>query len=457
MSKSTILANPCVFFTSLLLALSVSAQSRHPYPNAITDRLVHQETPMPTPPKNVVFADPDFGSAMVRATDSATNFKLPGTYLRTEGSGESNEWNVDTSKFYVVGAGGQALAFGFDPKTMAISSLPSARAGQGLLLPMRAGATFSFVDSDLIYGTASSDTLTIKSYRFSTGVSAPVINTRTCGVEPPLGTGPTVVSDDDVRTSLDDSRFSISEGGKESGQHIYVVVYDKNLGCRWYNTQTGQIGGQWGMAGLASVTSPYLIRHAYLSRSGKYVVIYVNWFGWYLWNVSTLQVTACPVHDKFNECAGYKTVGYNSMVSGPEITGDMQIVKRPLRNIGNITQLVVPVPFNWEEEQQFTWNNVNVHDSTPACGSTHSYDGDPTISEPFASEIFCVETDGLASTVWRFAHNRANYIAPYFQTQPLGNISRDGHFFMFTSTWDGLLGTGNDGTPRSDVFILKLD
>jgi hypothetical protein len=234
------------------------------------------------------------------------------------------------------------------------------------------------------------------------------------------------------------------------------VVYDTNLGCRWYNTQTGQIGGAWGTNGTASVTSPYLIRHAYLSRNGKYVVILVDYGGWYVWDVSTLKVTACPIRSAGLECNGYRSVGYNTMVSGPGITGDMQTIKRSLSNIGTISQLVVPVDYNWEEVQQFTWNNVNVHDSTPVCGATHTYDGDPTITEPFAGEIFCIETDGLASIVWRFAHNRALYMKQYFQAQPMGNISRDGRFFLFTSTWDGLLGTQADGQPLSDVFIVKL-
>src|SRR4051812_48584449 len=94
-----------IVFTSILTFFTTgSAQSPQPYPNAVTDRLIHEETPMSPPARNVVFADPDFGSLMVRATDSTTNFKLPGTFLRTEGSGEANEWSIDTSKFYVVGA-----------------------------------------------------------------------------------------------------------------------------------------------------------------------------------------------------------------------------------------------------------------------------------------------------------------------------------------------------------------
>ncbi|MGA9392384.1 MAG: hypothetical protein WBV69_18300, partial [Candidatus Sulfotelmatobacter sp.] len=435
----------------LILVKTSSAQGRQPYPHAATDRLVHEETPMSPPPRNVVFTDPDFGSSMVRATDAATNFKLPGTFLRTEGSGQENEWSADTKKFYVIGKGGQNLAFAFDPANMTISSLPRASAGQGLLLPLRPGPSFSFVDPDLIYGTSDPDTLTITSYRFSTGATTPVIDTRTCGVQPPLGSGPSVVSDDDVSLSLDDNRVAISEGGSQFEEHMFVVVYDKHLGCRWYNTQTGQIGGHWGTTGVTTA-APYLVRHAYLSRSGNYVVITTNGPGLAVWDLATLEVSTCSLE----ECAGYEAVGYNSLVNGPTIDGDMQTAKRPLNNLSDISQLVVPALFVWGQAQHFTWSNVNAQDSTPVCGSTHSYDGDG-VEEPFDGEIFCVETDGRASTVWRFAHNRATYITPFFQTQPLGSVSRDGRFLLFTSDWDAQLGRGADGEPLSDVFILKLD
>jgi len=445
----------CILLTTFTLTLTVSAQTHDPYPHAVTDRLIHLETPMLPPPRNVVFTDPDFGSPMVRATDASTNFKLPGTFLRTEGGGEANEWSADTRKFYVIGKGGQNLVFAFDPATMTISSLPNAMPGQGLLLPLRAGASFSFKNPDLIYGTSSADTLTIRSYDFSTGTSTAIIDTTTCGLQPPLIFRPSVVSDDDVTPSLDDNRLSISEGGSQFGEHMFVVVYDKHLGCRWHNTQTGQVGGQWGATGVATATS-VLIRHAYLSRSGKYVLITTDGFGWHVWDLATLNVSTCPAGSRRDECQGYYAVGYNSLVNGPGITGDMQTAKRRLNDISQIGQLVWPVLFQWGQEQHFTWSNVDVHDRAPVCGSTYSYDGDTSIDQPFAGEIFCIETDGLASTIWRFAHNRATYIPPVFNTQPLGSISRDGHFFLFTSNWDAQLGTGVDGKPLSDVFIVKL-
>src|SRR5713226_1169463 len=185
-----------------LCATTMFAQGTDPYPNAITNKLIYQETPMVSPPVNMPFHDPDFGSPMVRATDETTNFVHPGTYLRTAASGEANEWSVDAKKFYVVGEGDVELAFGFNPSTMAISSLPGATPGRGLHLPLRAGSAFSFVDPDFIYGTTNLDPLTITGYRFSTATSAPVVDTTTCGAQPPLIPGKNVVSDDSAKPKI---------------------------------------------------------------------------------------------------------------------------------------------------------------------------------------------------------------------------------------------------------------
>jgi hypothetical protein len=445
-------------FLAICCPSILSAQGVAPYPNAITDRLIHEETPLPPPPRNVVFTDPDFASPMVRVTDPATNFKLPGTFLRTEASGEANEWSSDTGKFYVIGKGGQVLAFAFDPLAMTVSALPSAVAGEALLVPLQPGPSFSFVDPDLIYGTTSKDPLTISSYRFSTGLLTPVVDTRTCGLQPALGTGRSVISDYDVSITRDDSRVSISEGGPESGKHMFVVVYDKTLGCRWYNTQTGQIGGQWGENGNSTITTSYLIRHAYIARGGSYVHIQTNTGVWFMWDLLTLNVTSCA-HYSHNDCSGYGVTGYDAYVNGPAVLDDMQVVKRPLDNLTQITSLVYPLPAkgNWGQSTHFTWSNVDVNDSVPVCGSTYNYDGDSDIDQPFAGEIFCIETDGVASTVWRFAHNRATYVEPYFQTQPLGSVSMDGKFYIFTSDWDSQLGVDKNGIPLSDVFVVKLD
>jgi hypothetical protein len=442
---------------ALTLAAMGSAQTAQTYPHAVTDSLIHAKTPMPPPPANMPFTDPDFGALMVRATDETTNFKLPGTFLRTEASGQANMWSMDTGKFYVIGEGGRDFAFAFTPSTMAITSLPNAASGRGLLLPLRPEPTFSFVDPDLIYGTTNAAPLTISSYRFSTGALSTVIDTRTCQTHPPLVNSSTTLSDDDVSLSLDDSRVAISEGGPQSGKDIFVVVYDKSLGCRWYNTETGEIGGQWGPTGYAAA-SGYLIRHAYLSRNGGFVRILVDNFGFYVWDLTTLNVNACPIVSA-NDCAGYGVVGYDHYLNDAARIDHMQLVKRPLGNLNQITPLVwpLPPPHYWGQNVHFTWSNVDENDSIPACGSTYYYGDHGNITQPYEGEIFCFETDAIASIVWRFAHNRATNEDEYFNTQPLGSVSREGQFYLFTSDWDEQLGKENNGTPRSDVWIVKLD
>ena len=451
-----------IVLTILFSFCSALAESQgfHDYSNAITDRLVRFETPMPVPAANTRFNDPDFGSLMVRATDTTTNFKLPGTSLRTEASGAENAWSSDSNKFYVVGKGGQTLVLGFDPATMAIRSLPTAELGKPQLIPLRPGATFSFLDPDLIYGTTSQRSLVISSYRFSTGSLATIIDTTTCGLKPTpsLTPGSWSRSDDDLTISADDTRVAISELGPQFGQTTFVVVYDKVLGCRWFNTQTGEIGGRWGALGKAiGPASGFYVRHSYLSKSGRYVRINVSRFGFYVWDVATLNVRACTYGSSL-ECFGYSALGYNGLVNDSGYVDGMNIVKRPLGNLAQFKSLVSPLipPYHWGQAHHFTWSNVNANDSTPVCVSSYSYDGDP-IENAYDGEIFCVETDGVASTVWRFAHNRAIYISPYFNTQPLGNVSTDGRFFLFTSTWDGQLGLESNGTPRSDVWIVKLE
>jgi hypothetical protein len=187
-------------------------------------------------------------------------------------------------------------------------------------------------------------------------------------------------------------------------------------------------------------------------------VIYGSSFGFAVWGVSTLKVSLCAIGSG-RGCEGYRGIGYNAMVNGPATLDDMQTAKRPLANLAKIAQLYYPFPrpSNWDQEQHFTWSNVNTTDSTPVCGSTYNYEGDKEIKQPFAGEIFCIRTDGVASTVWRFAHNRATYIYSYFQTQPVGSVSRDGRFLIFTSNWHGQLGLASDGTPDSAAFIVKLN
>jgi hypothetical protein len=448
-----------LFFSAVILAMAVrlSGQGIQPYPNAVTNRQFYPKTPLTPPPVNTVFTDPDLGALLIRVTDQNTDPKGWNGFLYNPPQ-DKNEWSVDNSKFFVLsGYDDASLAFAFDPSTMAISSLPGSGPGGGLIIPLRSAPTFSFLDPDLMYGTELKKPLTISTYRFSTATTTELYNTTTCATDPPLVAGPNE-SSNDLTISDDDSRISISAGGNAVGNHPFVIVYDQTLGCRWYITQTGQIGGAWGPAGQASTTDRFLYDHSKISGNGQYMRIAVG-KGFYIWDTTSLNVVSCMNHEG-PLCAGYGAVGYDTYINEPGVLDELNTYRRPLGDLTDYTQLInpLPLPHYWGMEINFAWNDGRLNTNLPVCATAYNPNGGMKVVQPYDGEIFCIETDLLASTVWRFAHNRAVWNPIFPWTQPLGNLSLDGHFFAFTSSWDSQVGvTKEDGDPRTDVWIVKLD
>jgi hypothetical protein len=458
MTLST-LARPLSVLVFVLLVRPVLGQGVQPYPLAVTNRLFYPKTAITPPAANTPFTDPDLGGFMVRVTDANTNPNDVGSFFRNPAQ-NVNEWSMDDSKFFVVGDNGTNLAFAFDPASMTVSALPGAGSGGALVVPLREGPTFSYVNPDLMYGTLPDAPLTIASYQFSTATVQPVFDTTTCNTQPALVAGPKVSSTDN-NMSNDDSRILISAGGDAFGAHPFVIVYDQQLGCRWYNTQTGQIGGQWGTAGQVNIASRFLINHAEISGDGQYVKIGVvtsGATGFYIWDLATLDVQSCAIHGSTNlHCSTYGAIGLDTYVNATGSVDELNSLRRPLSNIADMTALVdpFPKPRYLGEIKSYAWNDGTLNSSVPVCGNTYDPSGSDDITEPFQNEVYCIETDGLGSTIWRFAHNRVMWQEEYFWTQPYGNLTLDGGFFAFSSDWDDALGT-YEGAPRSDVWIVKL-
>jgi hypothetical protein len=152
-------------------------------------------------------------------------------------------------------------------------------------------------------------------------------------------------------------------------------------------------------------------------------------------------------------------VGYDAYINAPGGVDELNTFRRPLGDITALTPLIdpLPLPHYFGMEKHFAWSNGRLNSNRPICGATYSPDGNVEIHQPYDGEIFCMETDGMASTVWRFAHNRAVWDSEYYWTEPLGNISLDGRFYLFTSGWDNQVGSTIHGDPRTDVWIVKLD
>jgi hypothetical protein len=250
-----------------------------------------------------------------------------------------------------------------------------------------------------------------------------------------------------------------------------VYVYDRSKGCRWYNTQTGEIGGQWGAKGNISVPDRYLVHDARMNKSGRFVEISrsgasvpgiappLNPAPSFVWNVNTMDVAPCGPKG----CKGHHALGYSHLLNPSEQEHPMDLWIRPLNQLNATVPLIKPLPAiqGWYD-LHLSWNNVNTDDSTPACLSTYRRDNPnatgaaPKVLGPWENEILCVETDGKDSKVWRFAHTYST-AQNGFWSSPRGNVSQDGRFYMFTSDWEDQLGQA-PGTSlyRTDVFIVEL-
>jgi hypothetical protein len=386
----------------------------------------------------------------VRVTDAGSDPKQPGRPLYTPSSAEQNSWNKDSTIFYVTTSGGSFLLYHFDPASM------TARPARIPPLPWGAEPQFSFEHANILYGM-SHPAPEFEQYDTATGKVAEINDPSKCVK---LGARD---SGHSITVSADDNRFMTTLGPLQDENYL-VYIYDRTQGCRWYNPQTGEIGGQWGPKGTVSVPDRFLVHNARMAKSGKFVYVTRGGGGsvghrWVVWEIDTMNVSVCS-----RGCSGHHVMGYSHIVGSSGMSHPMDTVSRPLNHLEDATPLIdnlEPVKGSWYDSH-FSWNNVDPSDSAPVCFSTYQATNPdtpgtaPLVTGPWENEIDCAETDGKASKVWRFAHTYSTARNNFWST-PRGNVSQDGRFFMFTSDWEDQLGKLPNGDKyRTDVFIVEL-
>jgi hypothetical protein len=409
-----------------------------PYPSA---------PPIPGPAGKVV-SEPEFDATVLRVTDRGTlGMRFPDWDFHTPGSAMQNTFSTDSKMFYVIGEGMHILVFHFDP-----SALTSTYSGLDLAKYGWRDMTFSTASPDIAYGITGGAKGRIDRYNFSSNKERTVLDPAKCLHEEGIFAGL------DISVSAGDSRILGVFGPKEDGDP-YLVVWDSTQGCRWYDTQTGEVGGNWGTRGQASTADRFGVHQARISLNGKYAVITSSGPGWHIWNIDTLQVDSCT---REQLCGGHFAIGYNKIVNTAGTEDEMHVVVRPLSNLEATSDLIdrFPKPKEWTTDKHWSWNNDNASDTAPVCGSTYvasnpSIPGAPLVTDrAWDNEIVCFATAG-PQTVWRIAHTYSTAQNGFFST-PRGNISQDGRFYMFTSDWEDELGKDKSGHFRTDVFIVPL-
>jgi len=415
---------------------------------ARTDRKVepYAATAPAMGPAGSIFPDPALGSKIVRVTDSETNPQRRGSPFFTPASSEHNAWNTNSTRFMVADNAGAIWLFDFDPSALRPRNLGK------LNVPWRT-AQFSFLQPDILYGVMGRDAV-FQQYDAASGKLSTIYDGSKCV---PLKGG-------DFGTlfgvSADDNRL-LAVFGPQQDTNDLVYVYDRQKGCRWYNTRTGEIGGKWGPAGTTAATLRFAVHDARISKSGQFVQISGGGKGPIYWDVETTNVVLCS--DKEDQCLGHHAMGYSHLVNSPNRKHPLELVVRPLNNLTAVKPIMgfLPPLVGWYD-YHISWNDADSQDDNPACFSTYrpgnpSTPGAPLlVSGPWENEIDCVEMDGKESTVWRFAHTYST-AKNGFWSQPRGNVSQDGRFFVFTSDWQDQLGLGPSGKSyRTDVFVVEL-
>jgi hypothetical protein len=462
----TPLSSASVALAILSLAAAAAQVAPHPEqpcgpPNycARTDMRVepYPKIPPATGPAGSIISDPDFGARIVRVTDAKTDSRGSSESYSTPSSAEQNSWNTDGTRFYVRGIDSRLLLFDFNVSTMAVH--PNGSPDVSWI----GEPQFSYSRPNILYGIASHRPM-FQQYDISANRTSDVHDPSKCLKLKSFDTGRA------ISVSADDQRLAMVVGPEQDTDYL-VYVYDRAKGCRWYNAQTGEIGGQWGAKGNVPIPERYLIHDARMNKSGRFVEITrsgasvpgvtppPNPAPSFIWNVDTMEVVPCGPKG----CKGHHALGYSHLLNPSEQEHPLDLWIRPLNQLDATTPLIKPLPAiqGWYD-LHISWNNVNSDDSAPACLSTYRRDNPnapgapPQVLGPWENEILCVETDGKASKIWRFAHTYST-AQNGFWSSPRGNVSQDGRFYMFTSDWEDQLGqVPGTSLYRTDVFVVEL-
>jgi len=158
----------------------------------------------------------------------------------------------------------------------------------------------------------------------------------------------------------------------------------------------------------------------------------------YLWNLDTTELVPFGL-------GGTKvSVGVDEVVGmAPNVSTYLDVQRAPFAALSAKTPLITPTLMTSNSiDMRFTWANACTGQVAPVCGMTST---GGTVAQAWEDEILCMRSDGIASTVSRFAHHRMSATG-----NTSGSISQDGRYFLFTSDWEGALG------GRADVFLAVL-
>jgi len=460
------------------LALTVLAAAPPSVYDAIVDRAPRAKGAVPAlAGAGFAFADPVFGTTMMRVTDGTMRPAAPARSYRTPSSTQTNAWSADGRYFYTVSTDGTIVPFAFDAAAMRASRLqPSADGDGGLTLRFFNEPTFSYVRPGVAYGTYSgpgSNLRSVDEYDFQSGQYLQLLNLDA------LVAGLTGTYTGGLGASGGSTeRLFAFFGGTSQDRHFYLVVFDRASPSKrlLVNTKASTVNGQ-----PTNVPLNFSIHAAAIDRSGRYVTVYPTGGDLqaprsaapaYVWDTLTNSFTPTPLGA--SRSGGHDAYGFGYRVNQDCCTAStwdaaqwqLRSLATPLATFDLIAPVLLPKEIYLADHP--SWHNAQEDRLVPFVDANYRYGANQTAWRAWDEEIFAVQTDaaGGGASVWRFAHHRsavADDVDPSrisFWYTPRVNVSPDGRWALFTSNWEKTLGTDPraeaGGRFRQDVFMVEL-
>jgi hypothetical protein len=445
---------------------------------AISDRNPYGKPALPPLGQaGFAFADPTFGSNMLRVTDGQTRPGLVNRSFRVPSNAHLTAWNASSTAFYVISNDGTVIPYAFDPATRAASRIHATGTGDGgLTLLFYVEPQFSLVNANLIYGVLSGNNdRTIGQYAFDTGTYTTLLDLDTI-----VGglAGTYVGGLMSGGTPVENLLTFFGGGAQDSHYYALWAPVGNPGGGKLLNTAASTLNGV-----PTGTVLNFHLHSAEIDRSGRFVLLYPSAVDLgspryasqvYVWDTSSDTVTAVTSGGEDGGPAmrpyGHDATGYGTWVNQDCCTTSTwdaaQWQFRDLTSLTQTTDLIAPVQASKEVylADHTSWNNAQRTALVPVISSTYRYGNDTAPWRAWDDEIIGIDTaHGGGGNVWRFAHHRSvvasdsNPAAPYFWYEPIANVSPDGQWVVFTSNWEKTLGTDSaEGTFRQDVFLVQL-
>jgi Calx-beta domain/Bacterial Ig domain len=461
------------------------------------------------------FADPTFGTTILRITDPSN---AP-SGASVNSAAQDSMFNSDGSLFYLhlrnAEGNSRTVLYALEPTTQKTGMLGTLPTAQGLAYD---GARWDPSNPSILYAVVTSS-VTRQLWQLTLPLPGTAVLLHDFSKEIPAGGYPY----SRVQVSPDSRYFAItaSSGAFGVGQdaYDYVVVWDRLTGAAKVLNTAQRLG------------TP--LHSMVLDNSGQYAIVERgDWTGSYIW------------HWPSDTLSARLGVGLPDAFGGHKIPGDGQIIS-PGPDAGQwvLRSLATPARFstilvypkkngrgNWFEDSHSSrllrdgsfvqaryavglvggnsfqpfqgsvyrlpgylklssgldvptnirFKGVELQQVTgiPNAPGTWSYDGgtdtlflwlpgnvDPRSAEayqplaifdwrPLMEEIVQLSSDGASWTWRRLAHHRTQYTGVW-ATTPRANADPTGRFVLFKSNWDKTLRNA-DGSDREDAFLLLV-